>query len=111
MKLWRSVVNECIPGSGDALLGRAPSLGWCAEITGTDPKFRFRREFVRPMSDHSESSGNGNRGVLRCFLLKEGSVYEVFERLSWKMSRRYFCRVVNGTLVTLDLSYVEALFQ
>lgn len=36
---------------------------WIAEITGTDPKYGFTRDFLTGQKDYSEASGAGNRGV------------------------------------------------
>lgn len=64
---------------------------WVARITGRDPKYGFARQFVRGQIDYSQANSKGSRGVYLYFTLSPG-VYEVYARLSWKRSKRYFVR-------------------
>ena len=73
-----------------------PSGGkeWVAEITGRHPKYKFKREFLLPVSrDWSRSGKTG----LTSFELEPGKVYEVNE--PWKGRR--FVEVQNGEVKTL----------
>jgi hypothetical protein len=62
---------------------------WVARIVGTDPTFKFRREFAKGWKDFAESNSVGSRGVYACYDLESG-VYEIHELTSWKNSQRYF---------------------
>ena len=78
-----------------------PSGGkeWVAEITGRDPKYKFQREFLQPVSrDWSYSGKTGDTS----FELEPGKVYEVNE--PWKGRR--FVEVQNGEIKTLDTEEV-----
>ena len=92
VELWGRVVEEIMPGMRRNLIGQGPTGPWCARICRDDGPCGLEREFIHPMVDYSESSGNGNRGIYRVFFLRDG-VYEVYERTSWKRSRRYFIEV------------------
>lgn len=73
--------------------GMGKGRPWIARLTGLDPRFGYRREFVRPAGkDYSEGNSIGSRGVYAYYLLDPG-LYEVSARLSWKRRRRYFLRV------------------
>lgn len=72
----------------DNMLVRSP---WVARITGRDPKFELRREFVRGKRDYSEADKKG-RGLRMWFVLEPG-VYEVWEPLKRYGERRFFLRV------------------
>ena len=78
-----------------------PSGGkeWVAEIIGRDPKYKFKRKFLQPVSrDWSYSGKTGTTS----FELEPGKVYEVNE--PWKGRR--FVEVQNGELKTLDTEEV-----
>lgn len=63
---------------------------WVAEITGTDPKFGFKREFLNPKHDFTKSNSKGSRGVYASYFLEYGKVYEISSPVSWKNTDRYF---------------------
>lgn len=53
---------------------------WVAKITGTDPRFGLRREFVQTLNDweHARRACSGNLyGVVANFPVREGHVHEV----------------------------------
>jgi len=74
-----------------------PSGGkeWVAEIVGRDPKYKFKREFLQPVSRDWSSSGKTG---FTSFELEPGKVYEVNE--PWKGRR--FVEIQNGELKTLN---------
>ena len=110
LKLYRGIVRESLGDAAAAsVFGNAPSSGWCAKILGTCRRFGLKREFVTPMVDHVGSSSSGNRGVSMVFLLEEGCMYEIFEKVSWRSSRRYFGKVQHGTL--LEVTREKMLFE
>jgi len=78
-----------------------PSGGkeWVAEIVGRDPKYKFKREFLLPVSRDWSSSGKTGT---TSFELEPGKVYEVNE--PWRGRR--FVEVRNGELKTLDTEEV-----
>lgn len=69
---------------------------WVAEITGTDPKFGFKRAFLRGKKGYSRANSVGSRGIYFVYLLEEGRIYEVNSPVSWKRDVRYFCRYMDG---------------
>ena len=78
-----------------------PSGGkeWVAEIIGRDPKYKFKREFLQPVSrDWSYSGKTG----LTSFELEPGKVYEVNE--PWRGRR--FVEVKNNEIVTISAEEV-----
>jgi hypothetical protein len=78
--------------------GMGKGRPWVARITGTDPRYRFKREFIpRQARDYSEANSVGSRGVYAYYTLSDG-VYEVSERVSWKRTARYFIRVADGQI-------------
>ena len=78
-----------------------PSGGkeWVAEITGRDPKYKFKREFLQPVSRDWSSSGKTG---LTSFELEPGKVYEVNE--PWKGRR--FVEIQNGEIVAISAEEV-----
>jgi hypothetical protein len=87
-------------------INHQPSGGreWIAEITGLDPKYLFKREFL-PVFDRDWSS-SGKTGTTK-FKLDEGKIYEVNE--PWK-GRRYI-KVENGEIKRLDKEDVLKIFE
>ena len=82
-------------------INHQPSGGkeWVAEITARDPKYKFKREFLKSVSRDWSSSGKTGT---TSFELETGKVYEVNE--PWKGRR--FVEVQNGELKTLDTEEV-----
>jgi hypothetical protein len=93
--LWRSVINDNLPGVGDALIGSVASRQWVAEIVGTDTRYKWRRHFLRGYKDYALANGIGSRGVYVFYILESGHIYEVKDPQSWKHCDRYFCRVTD----------------
>ena len=77
-------------------IGHQPSGGkeWVAEITGRDPKYTYKREFLRAVSRDWSSSGKTGT---TSFALETGKIYEINE--PWK--KRRFVEVQNGEVKTL----------
>ena len=83
------------------MINHQPSGGkeWMAEIVGRDPKYKFQREFLQPVSRDWSSSGKTG---FTSFELEPGKVYEVNE--PWKGRR--FVEIQNGELKTLNTEEV-----
>lgn len=75
---------------------------WIARYEG--PR---QREFLPFFRDYSRANGAGTRGVYRVYMLREQVVHEVYELLSWKRSRRYFCRAEGGQIVEMSREEVD----
>ena len=88
-------------GVGESVVGKVPSRRpWVAEITGTDPKWGLRREFLNSNTSYMHANGAGSRGTKLWFVLESGKYYEVKEQTSWRSSERYFCRVsASGDII------------
>lgn len=74
-----------------------PSGGkeWIAEILGRDPKYTYKRDFLRPVGrDWSRSGRTGSTA----FQLEEGRIYEIRE----PYRGRRFVEVRNGEIITLS---------
>jgi hypothetical protein len=98
-----SLKLECI-GDDNPIM---PKRAWCAEIRlGLDPKYGFKRKFLRGQKDYSEANGPGSRGVYKYYNLEEGKIYEINSPQSWKHDDRYFCRIENGEEVRLEKTEV-----
>lgn len=82
-------------------INHQPSGGkeWVAEIVGRDPKYKFKREFLKSVSRDWSSSGKTG---FTSFELEPGKVYEVNE--PWKGRR--FVEVKNGEIQPLDIEGV-----
>lgn len=83
-------------------MGGGPPMPWVAEIIGTDDRFGLQREFLPFNKDFEEANSQGSRGVYAVYILESGRAYEVFERTSWRGSRRYFATVSEaGEIIEL----------
>jgi len=71
-------------------------MPWVAELTAIHPRFGFARRFLEWNKALEDANGAGSRGVRAIYILETGRVYEVFQRTSWKGSRRFFCRVTGS---------------
>lgn len=87
------------------MMGRDKTRPWVAKIMGTDPKYEFRREFLRGQKDYSLANSVGSRGVYEYFALQDG-IYEVHERFSWKGTRRYFICVQDTKITEISCDEV-----
>lgn len=83
-----------------------PRRPWVARIVGSDPRFKYQREFIKGTKDYSEASGTGNRGVYYWFTLENG-IYEVHSHASWKHQRRYFVRVIDSEITEIKKEEVD----
>jgi hypothetical protein len=104
-KKMRGICETIAQGSADVVIGRKKLTPhpWVAEITGKCPRFGLARKFLKFSKDYAEANGKGSRGILACFVLESGKSYEVFERVSWAKSRRYFCFVDDkGDIVEIE---------
>jgi hypothetical protein len=81
-------------------MGRDKSNPWVARLLGLDDQYGFAREFVRGYTDYSKASGTGAHGIFIYYALEDG-IYEVNKRLSWKHVKRYFIRVLDGTITEI----------
>lgn len=64
---------------------------WVAEIVDFDDKFEYKRKFLRPKHDYSESNSKGSRGVYANYFPEYHKIHEVSSPQSWKSIDRYFC--------------------
>lgn len=95
--------DQVEPGFGDKFIGRPKNKPWVAAVGGYDPQFKHKREFIKPNWDYSRVNSKGSRGVYLWFILESARLYEVFQKTSWKRSRRYFCSVTeNGDIYELN---------
>jgi hypothetical protein len=72
---------------------------WVARITGCDERHGLARTFVDGQIDFTHANSTGSRGIMLYFALAPG-VYEVYARVSWTRSRRYFCQAHEDTSIT-----------
>lgn len=92
--MYGVVHAECIWGSGCVYPSRPNP--WCARILGTDPRWGFRREFVKGVFDYTYARGKrGGRGVQIYFALAPG-LYEYWYPTSWKHEAREFLKVSDA---------------
>lgn len=78
-----------------SLVGSYPARYYVAKITGLDPKYKFKREFLKPNKDYAHANSKGSRGVYAWYVLDYGDPYEVKEPVSWKKTEKYYCRVTE----------------
>lgn len=96
-KMYASIGDDIVPGLGTSIFSIPPSA-WVAEITGTDPKLKFKREFLRFKKDYSRSNSVGSRGVYANYILESDHIYDVKDHKD-----RYYCTVTdNGNIVRLS---------
>lgn len=67
---------------------------WVAELTGLDPRYGFKREFVDCKKDWSASGKTGNS----YYKLENGKLYEINE----PYKSRVIVRVEDGKLIDVD---------
>jgi hypothetical protein len=98
MRLWTNIVNEAVPGLGTMTFGWKPSY-WVARITGFDPTYKYKREFLRGRKDYKYANSKGSRGVFVYYILESGNIYEVKKR----SKNRFFCMVDDeGDIIHID---------
>jgi hypothetical protein len=91
--------------------GGDPTRPYVAEITGPDPKYKWKREFLRGDKDYSQANSKGSRGVYMHYILEPGRVYEVRCRPSWGRVERYYCQVVEGELHNVTPDEIPELLE
>lgn len=102
MRIWTRLGNDLIPGTGTAVFGGMPSSGWVAEITGFDPKYKYKREFLRFKKDYSQANSKGSRGIYAEYVLGDNKIYDVKDN-----KQRYFCKVVDWKVFKIDEEEVK----
>lgn len=109
LALYSGIVDQVGDGLGRAVVGNArPRKPWVAEITGRDPKFGLRREFLPANWQRKRANGAHSRGVELWFLVESGHLYEVKAHVSWRSRDRYFCTVTDaGTIRRLSNEEAE----
>jgi hypothetical protein len=79
-----TITLESIGGTGYG------NRAWVAEITGRDPKFGLKREFLSGVRSYSNANSGRSRGVETTYSLESGKIYEISDPQSWKRTARYF---------------------
>lgn len=97
-----SVLGAILDKMADRRVFGSPKRWWVAEITGRDPKYGYRREFLHYQKDYSRANSTGTRGIYATYVLDEGRLYEVSAPQSWSATDRYFCTVRDGRIVRLS---------
>jgi len=91
--LWRRVINDALPGVGDAVVGsRGDGERWGVWELFPDNVI-FRKIYGR--TDYSQANSTGSRGVRVWYSLYPGR-YLVHAPESWGSTDRYICRVMEG---------------
>lgn len=91
----RGFLNDGVPGLG-YFLGLPKRNYWVAQISGTHPKWKYERQFLRPKKDYRKSNSTGSRGIYLWYILDAGNVYEVKRPISRKRFERFFCTITNA---------------
>lgn len=108
LRLWRSVINDNLPGVGNDVVGKMPIRYWVAQIIGRHAKYVWERQFLNGYKDYANSNSTGSRGIMVNYVLESGRVYEVKAPRSWRHTDRYFCRVTDdGDVLEIDESEVS----
>jgi hypothetical protein len=101
-KIAKGIGDTVAPGLGTGLFS-IPPTAWVAEITDTDPQYKFKREFLRYKKDYSRANSVGSRGVYACYILESGKLYDVKD-----FKNRYYCTVDKyGNVIKLTESEVK----
>jgi len=69
---------------------------WVAKITGIDPKWGLKREFIEGITDYSSANSVKSRGVETTWLITEPGIYEYNIPKSWKRTDRGFMKVLEN---------------
>lgn len=94
LSLYSKMIDHVSVGLGNQVIGKIESRKpWIAEITGSDPKYGFKRAFLKGNWQRKRSNSTGSRGVEIWFNLESGRLYEVKSHTSWKATDRFFCVV------------------
>lgn len=90
-------------------IGRGAGVPWVAEITGRDPDYVYRRDFLRPDRDYTNANSKLTRGVKFWWTLLPNRVYEAQYWTSWQMQHRVFLRVTPaGDVAQITKEEVDA---
>lgn len=108
MKLYGFICDCVLPGSKKYVVPKFKNRCWVAHIVGSDEKYKFKREFLKPKTDYTKSNSKGSRGVYLWYLLESGNIYDVSETTSWKNVDRYFCKVSeDGDIIKITEEEVK----
>lgn len=95
--------------TGEQIGGNKP---WVAKITGLDPKWGLKREFVPGVKDYSGANSVGSRGIERAWVITEPGIYEYNLPRSWKNTDRDFFEILaDGTETCIDKTEIIKRFQ
>lgn len=111
LKLKSWICNNVIPGIGDATFGKMPKP-WVAKITGKDPTYKYKREFLKSNKDYTHANSKGSRGIYLNYILESGNAYEINSQLTWNKWERYFCYVDdNGDIIRINKDGIDKWLQ
>ena len=101
-RFYEGMLNMILPNLGTAIC-HMPSNIWAAEITGFDPKYKYKRKFLRGKKDYSHANSKGSRGVYVEWVLESGRIYQIKRPVSWNNVECFFCTVnENGDIISLS---------
>lgn len=95
------------PGTNRMVRDHSFKAPWVAEIIGEDKKFKYKREFLKPLCDYSEANSKKTRGIYFYYHLFPNKIYHIYEHLTWKKERKYYAHIVNGELKEITEEEVE----
>lgn len=96
LSLRTNSLGPLSPALVRAIIGKVPSRLYVAEIKGRDPRFFFKRFFLKGRKDFIDANSVCSRGVKVYFTLDEGKVYEIKEPISWKRNEVYYLKWEAG---------------
>lgn len=110
LRFYQSMISDVAGNDvANAIVGKIPAQYYVAEITGTDPKWKYQREFVKAKYDYKNSNSIGSRGVYAWYIIESGKIYEVKSQTSWKSFDKYYCTVnpVSGDIEKIGKEEVD----
>jgi hypothetical protein len=102
---------EAIGENTAKMFGDRGLSGWVAQLFGSCPRKGFQRAFLVDSRDYSSANSMGSRGVTKNYLLEEGPIYEVSEKITWTSRDRYFLRIQNGDRIRMTEDEVRACLE
>lgn len=98
-KEQRAIITEQIEGSARLELcnNRCPDTPWVARITGSDPRFKYRREFIQPTEDNLSRRRNGTQ----TFVMEAAGLYEIAFQDIGGIHRRFLEVLASGEIRTV----------
>lgn len=79
-----------------------PPRAWCAGVVGKHLTLGYQRHFLAPRRDYRTG------GLVLCFILEHGQVYEVNAPRNWRDAERYYCVVgMDGSIVRVAQNEVD----